>query len=324
MKATQGRAAATMLAAGLLGFASSAAAQAELELPTSDCKDRGFTVLRKDGGRVTGRLLGYEQGVAVVLRLPTGQLLEYRWSEIQPESLRVAPGCEASPPPSAVNAVNAVNAPASSSSWPARPLMPPVSAEEAMTPQSNSIHVRFTASGPGVILQRLLRSEQRYVPTEVPERFRLTQFDDWKDLCTAPCSTHAPPTATLRIIGPNIEDPMRVVLLAKAPLQQLRVAVGTPKRFKLAVSLVSVGSTLALLGILFLSFGGGAAEDANYHRGLAGSLGGTVDPSYDAKANRFFIAGGVLLGSGVVSALVGLPLLFGNGHQVTQSPVMEW
>ncbi len=290
---------AATLAAALLWGLPSAVAQTAADTTQGACSTPEFAMLLKNGQRVTGTLLGYDQGVSVVFRSPQGQVVLYPWKDLQPSTLEVTLGCLSSPPPTAVAA------PKQPESTPSYDLISPVSAQDAAAPTPDAIPFRLTANRPGVKVERLIKSQLNLVFNGESNTYVEVKYDEWAALCEAPCLSRAPPTARLRIVGRGIISSEPFGLLPDATALRVDVKAAPQWRLDLGRSLAILFSGFAFAGITTLAVGGD-----NKNRGVMEK----------SKTEDLFTAGSTVLAFGVALLLVSVPILYVSKTQVFQQP----
>ncbi len=280
-------------------------AQPAMSAPASECARPEFTMLLKDGRRINGMLLEYEEGVTVSWKLRNGQVKNFRWDEIRPGSLEVLSGCstpsmvEEAPPPSGPTP-------------PPWKLATPPTEEEESGSGSDLLQFVFKSRPPGMKLERLWSAELRATPGgPTGEGYQVRHQEDWRPLCTAPCSGFVPRHTPLHVVGQNgvVIGSGTFKLWGQSPTQ---ITAGPPHvnhtKGITGLAMTIAGPLCILIGP-FLLASGASDREAEERRAFSWSF--QAPPDY-GPANRLFASGLALLMSGLVVTAVGLPLFLKN------------
>ncbi len=264
------------------------------------CQKPTFVMQLKNGEQVTGMLLGVEEGVSVVFKLPSGALKEYRWNEIVAETLTVSGDC-ASPTLSTGIAPPKPPPLAAMAPW---NLIPPVSAQQAQAPDPDAIPFRITADRSGLVIERMTKSQLRPSYNASLGKMEVIRNDDWTALCEIPCRSQAPTAASLRVIGRGLKASDSFNLLSGASPIEISVVVTKSRMANVADWLMISGGTVTTVGLaLVLAFG------LKY------------DPPLETSSRTPGLAsGGIILGVGAVALLVGVLRYQDSQPKIKQQP----
>lgn len=285
------------------------------DLPARSQKesDLVITVWCRDGAFYRGEPIEYVPNDHLTLRLVDGKNLRIAWDNVS--SVEGMPNKAARPkgdepakrpmPPTSRPApaapVPAVEEPAfdafatprrAASPQPRTPQFQPGPSPEVVVnmpllPGNSPVQVRFTGMRQGAMIEYLASSAELN-GWSWPAGYVSGSVDTWKEICALPCRLNADRDKSLRIYGPDITPSKAFLLPTRGERFEVEIKPGWHSTRIAAWAVMGVGIGIGVVGSI---------------------VAGLTDTTWAEPGPRnFLIAGGALMGAGLVITLASIPV----------------